>query len=110
MEIKNAVITKATLTTEEHGLLTARINLDYGNNEFQLFGGYVLYLPKSYTHHKLMSFAGHFIYRIMEVAGATKWSDLPGKTIRVKADFSRVEAIGHILNDDWFNPEKDLIK
>ena len=48
-EIKNAVIKKATITNDDHGLLSAWLDLDYGGSG-QGFGGYSLYLPKSFTH------------------------------------------------------------
>lgn len=108
IEIKNAIITEAQITNDDHGLLTAWIYLDYGGSG-QGFGGYALYLPKSYKHHRVnMGYAGHFIWRVMEIAGVAEWSKLQGKTIRVKCEHSKVHEIGHIIKDDWFNPSKDF--
>ncbi|MCK8211874.1 hypothetical protein LW979_17710, partial [Erwinia amylovora] len=81
--------------------------LDYGGSG-QGFGGYVLYLPKSYSHHELKSVAGHFIFRLLEVAGVDSCDKLKGRTIRVKCEHSKVHAIGHIVRDDWFNPSEDF--
>jgi hypothetical protein len=106
-EIKNAIITCAELSNDDHGVLTGWLHLDYGGSG-QGFGGYGLYLPKSFLHHKIESLAGHWIFRVLEIAGVSNWSDLPGKTIRVKATFGGVIEIGHIVKDDWFNPEKDF--
>lgn len=106
-DIKNAVIESVKLTSDDHGCLSAWLFLDYGGSG-QGFGGYALYLPKSYTHHKLQSVAGHFIWRCMEIAGVTEWSKLPGKTIRVRGDHGGIEAIGHIVKDDWFSPRNDF--
>lgn len=72
MEVKNAIITDARIDTGDRGLLTAWIQLDYGGSS-QGFGGYVLYLPKTYAHHDILSHAGHFIFRCMEVAGVESW-------------------------------------
>lgn len=112
MEIRNAIIKSATLTCDDHGLLSSWLQLDYGNSG-QGFGGYALYLPKSWKHHKMdSSFAGHWIWRCMEVAGVTSWDKLVGKTIRVRLDKPglsvMIEAIGHIVKDDWFCPREDF--
>lgn len=106
--IKNAIITKAVITGDDHGLLSAWLTLDYGDSSGQCFGGYALYLPKSFTHHSVESVAGHFIWRCMEVAGVTQWDQVVGKTIRVRSSHSKVEAIGHIIKDDWFIPAVDF--
>lgn len=105
---KNAIIKSATLSTEDHGLLTAWLTLDYGGSG-QGFGGHALYLPASYTHHDSQSnFAGHFIWRVLEIADVSEWSRLPGKTIRVRGDHSGIHSIGHIVKDDWFCPSDDF--
>jgi len=102
MEQKNAVITSARIEIER-GVLTMWLSLDYGTGSQQGFGGYALYLPKSYRHsNKQSNFAGHFIYRVLTIAGVKSFDDLVGKSIRVKADFDKVHAIGHIIKDEWY--------
>ena len=108
MEIKNTVIEDIKITNDDHGLLSAWLYLDYGDCGHQGFGGYALYLPKSFKHHNLLSHAGHWIFRVMEIAEVSEWSQLKGKTIRVKSERSKIHEIGHIVKDDWFNPEKDF--
>lgn len=106
--VSNAVIESAIIDIGDRGCLTAWLTLDYGGAG-QCFGGYALYLPKSWTHHeKNAGYAGHFLYRVMEIAGVDQWHKLPGKTIRVRKTWSKIEAIGHIVKDDWFDPDKDF--
>lgn len=107
IETKNAIIESARITADDRGFLDCWLTLDYGGSG-QGFGGYALYIPKSYAHHKLESVAGHYLFRVMEVAGVTEWDKLKGKTIRVRAEHSKVHAIGHIVRDDWFNPSEDF--
>lgn len=107
IETKNAIITSSEIMNADRSILEACLYLDY--EVFgQGFGGYALYLPKSYNQHELKSVAGHFIWRVMEVADVKKWSELAGKAIRVKASPFKVHAIGHIIKDDWFCPSDDF--
>jgi len=107
IEIRNAVIKSVSLSSDDHGCLSAWVSLEYSSGG-QGFGGYALYLPPSSANHKIQSVAGHFIFRVMEVAGVTNWDKVAGKTVRVEADRRKVHAIGHILNDDWFRPSVDF--
>jgi len=109
--IQNAIIVSAQIDDADRGLLTAWINVDYGSSQ-QGFGGYSLYLPKSCSHHKLLSPAGHFIWRCMQIAGVSDWSKLSGKAIRVSSERGgfggTINGIGHITKDDWFFPSEDF--
>ncbi len=108
METKNAIIESVKLTTEDLGCLSAWVYLDYGGSG-QGFGGYSLYLPKSFAHStNQKNYAGHFIYRVLEIAGVMNWENVKGKTIRVKSNDCGVEEIGHIVRNDWFNPKKEF--
>lgn len=106
MEIKNAIIERASLSIEEHGFLTCYLTLDYGGSG-QGFGGYVLALPRSSHNFRRETTGAWHIMRIMEIAGVNNWFDLVGKTIRAKATLTKVSAIGHIIKDDWFSPEEE---
>jgi hypothetical protein len=106
-EIKNAVITEASITINGKGILDCWLTLDYGGSG-QGFGGYALQLPKDWAHYSMLGPAGHFIYRVMEIAGVNDFDELTGKSIRVDSDNSKVYRIGHIVNDDWFDPKADF--
>lgn len=107
--ICNAVIENVSLSISDHGVLTGWIDLNYGGAG-QSFGGFGLYLPKDFKHHEIKSFAGHFIFRCIEIGGVEKWEHLKGKTIRVEKEgmLDPIKGIGHIVKEDWFYPEKDF--
>lgn len=107
VETKNAIIESVRLEKVE-GFLDAWLMLNYGTSACQGFGGYALYLPKDYRHHNISGVAGHFIWRVMEVADVEDWSKLVGRSIRVRGTRNKIEAIGHITKDDWFCPAKDF--
>lgn len=116
--VKNAIIEDVTIDMGDRNLLTVWLHLDYGDGLYQGFGGYSLYLSKAYRHHgecQQHNYAGHFIYRCMEIAGVENWKDIKGKSIRVESEgengfSSKIVAIGHICKDDWFNPSEDFNK
>lgn len=97
----NAIIVSARITTEDHGLLSAWLMLDFGSSG-QRFGGYNLFTPNNDIYPQ--NFAGLFIWRCLEIADVERWEDLVGKTIRVRRDDGRIHAIGHIVKDNWFDP------
>jgi hypothetical protein len=105
METRNAVITGVWIEADEFETLSAGISLDYGDSG-QIFGGNGLYTPKRGVGGK--NYAGHFLYRVLEIAGVSRWDELKGKTIRVIQDDAHVEAIGHIVKDVWFNMHEEF--
>jgi len=114
MTIQNAIISAAKITTGDHGFLDCWLTLDYGDGIFQGFGGWALYLPKPSKYYNIMSLAGHHIFRIMKITGVENWTNVVGKSIRVRGSGEilsfKIEAIGHIINDDWYCPTDDFAK
>jgi len=106
--IVNAVIKSAKMTNGDHGHLSVWLHLDYGGTG-QGFGGFALGHTGMKEYKKEGgNCAGWFINRCMAVAGVDDWDQLRGKTVRVETDAGRINAIGHIVNDDWFNPTEDF--
>ena len=106
IEIKNAKITDTTLGGSDHGIMSFHLYLDYGGSG-QGAGGYCLDTPihQGGTFIRRIGTAAgmSLVMEIMKITGVEKWEDLPGKVIRVKADQSKVYAIGHYLKDDWLD-------
>jgi hypothetical protein len=114
MREQNALIESASFDTERG--LSAWIHVKRQDGWNQGFGGYLLYTPSSWgrpgTPKKPQyNYAGHWIWRVLEIAGVSDWSKLPGRTIRIRDSGKYndpIEAIGHIIKDDWFCPREDF--
>ena len=106
-EIKNAKITSTLLGKEDPGPFTACLFLDYGGST-QVFDGYCLDKPKPDKVRERVGsdFGMEFIIRILETLEVEIWERLPGTYCRVVAEDCRVHAIGHIIKNRWFHPEK----
>jgi hypothetical protein len=109
IEIKNARITGTFLGVEDHGIFTTFLYLDYGGGR-QGFGGYTLDKPIPGDGYARVGRAAGitWLMRVLEVVGVESWEALPGKYVRVKADTTKVHAIGHMLKDEWFDPAEVL--
>ena len=97
-ETKNAKITSTMLGREDHGIPTCLLWLVYSDGSCQSFGGYDLRHP----NHQL------FIFKVLTIVGVSFVEDVVGKVIRVKIPGvfgGPIEAIGHAIEDRWFNPE-----
>jgi len=105
--IRNAVIKDTMLGIEDHGVFTASITLDYGGT-CQAFGGYCLGYPPTTEVDVPSDAASRFIQRVLEVAGVNEWEKLIGRPIRARSTHSHVEAIGHFMKEDWFDPKEEL--
>jgi len=106
-EIKNAIITSVDMDTERG--LTMWVHLDYGGSG-QGFGGYQLYSQTAWDDDNAnnKNYAGRFISRVMETVGTDSFQKLKGMSCRVKASHTGVDAIGHLLKENWFCPKDEL--
>ena len=108
MEAKNAKIDSTMLGREDHGIMTCMLFVNYGG-ACQGFGGYTLDgYDKGLEKRVGSAYGMEFIIRVLETVGVTRWEELPGKHLRVKADHGKIHSIGNIIEDKWFAPEPDL--
>ena len=113
-ETKNAIIKSTHLGVEDHGIMTAYLHLDYGGSS-QSFGGWALDEP---LHDKEKKFLGRrgtgvgmeFVMCILDTLKVGSWEKLPGTHCRVVADYGKVSKIGHIIEDQWFEPAELMRK
>lgn len=104
-EIKNAVIKGVKF---DNGYVLIGLMLDYGDSG-QGFGERLLYASEGWkAHNGGDKYARHFIWRCIEIAGVNARAKLAGRPIRVKVDHNGVKAIGHIIDDKWFDPEAEF--
>lgn len=109
MEIVNCQIESTMLGVEDHGIMSAWLYLK-GDGWGQGFGGWALDgKPFGDTHVRQPHAAcGAFVAGVLNALELTKWEDLPGKHVRIRREHSKVEAIGHIFKDKWFEPKEVL--
>jgi len=66
-----------------------------------------------YDHYVKESFSGHFIRRVLQIAGVGTTTQLEGKRIHVclkRPGYVEIAAIGSIEEDDWFDPSEEFKK
>jgi len=101
-EVENAIIKKAILKRCKNCFLEVALDLEFDGYPQGFGHGLTLYLSEGARRHEKKSIAGHVIWKILEVGGVEKWSDLEGKIVRVKRENSAtVEAVGHAVYDKW---------
>ena len=105
-ETENAIIEGTMLGIEDHGILTAFVNVK-GKGWGQGFGGF------SHDHGATKPI-GHaslatFVRGVLDALGVETWERLKGVTCRVRWNEGKwngsISAIGHIVEDKWFEPK-----
>lgn len=116
VEITNAVIESATLQYDRGIFLCGYLNLNFGGSGC-FFGGYVLGVKPG---HKAKAAGANetgilasWVNGVMTCADVEEYHKVRGRVVRVKreAGFNgKVIAIGHCVNDIWFEPEKEFAR
>lgn len=112
METRNVIIESTMLGYEDHGILTCWLTLSYGGSG-QGFGGYALDEPvfengdrSKFKGRVGTAYGMQFVVGVMKAVGAESWENLKGMHCRVECEHVKVHRIGHIIKDQWFNPEE----
>lgn len=109
-ELRNALVTKVDLSTQNHACLTLELTLE-GQGFGVIYGG--ISLGRGYVGAK--EFEGsakgnEYIMRVMDTVGSDSFTGMKGKYVRVAIKdgslCSICKIIGHIIEDKWFDPEK----
>lgn len=106
-KIENAKITFVDLSMADLGCLTLRLCLE-GEGWGCIYGGYSLGSGYVGADEFEGSAAGmESIMRIMDTVGCDTFNEMKGKYVRaaVKGWGDRVQIIGHITKDKWFDQE-----
>lgn len=107
-EIENAKITSTFLGREDHGIMTAYVNVQYDTASHQGFGGYALDKPvgeKGVFRERQGVRAGmEFVVGVLGAVGVDSWEELKGKHVRIDHDWSKIYRVGHIIENKWFDP------
>jgi hypothetical protein len=107
---RNAKITRTMLGTEDHGIMTFFLHLEYDGGG-QGFGGYGMDEPVKDENGKFLrrrgtAFGCDAILRVLETLEIENWEDLPGTPCRARAEHTKVHAIGHYLKEKWLSLEE----
>src|SRR5213594_3604403 len=89
-------IERTMLGTEDHGIFTFMIQLDFGGTG-QGFGGYALDQPKgraqNYKGRHGTAFGMEAIIKLLDAVGVESWEDLKGKEVWAYGDKDGLDGI-----------------
>jgi hypothetical protein len=94
----NAIILNPRIFIEDHGLWTSYLMLHHERGH-QGYGGYNLGFPGSMFL---------WVSGVCSLVGVDDWADLRGRHIRIKQSDCGITAIGHYLDDRWFDFKQAL--
>lgn len=101
--IINAKIARTMLGVEDHGIMTFMLFVEWPNAGCG-FGGYAL--DRHNPDTKKRNGKGHAYQAIREILstlGVESWEKLTGTLIRIEDSGGRINKIGHIIEDRWFD-------
>ena len=104
--IENVVIEGVMLGFEDHNIMTCMVHVK-GNERNQGFGGYPLGKYDKLLERQVGTAYGmEWLMRLMNAIGAREFKEMKGMYVRIEADEYKIFQIGHIVKEQWFNPEE----
>ena len=104
--IENVVIEGVMLGFEDHNIMTCMVHVK-GDMLNQGFGGYALdTYDKQFKRRVGTAYGMEWLIRLMNTVGAREFKELKGMYVRIEADEYHIYQIGHIVKEQWFNPEE----
>lgn len=98
-EIRNAIITRARLGFQDHGIFTCELTVTYG-------GGGTQGVPAlSLERH-----ASAYLKMLFNVLKVDSWDDVRDQHVRVKLQDGVITHLGHFLNESWFDVKQVTVK
>lgn len=77
------------------------------DNAVQGFGGYALDIYDESKKSRVGTAYGmEWIISLMKVLDVKKFEDIKDQYIRIDSSHRKIYRIGHIVKDQWFDPEK----
>lgn len=92
VDIRNAIITRARLGFQDHGIFTCEITVTYGGGETQ--GVPALSLERD---------ASSYLKQLFNVLKVDDWERIRNQAVRVRTNDGIITHLGHFLNDAWFD-------
>lgn len=110
MKTENAVIADTFVGYEDHGIFTAYIQLR-GSGWGQSFGGYSLDTYDEAEKKRVSTaLAGDWITSVLNTLKLPNWERVKGQAVRIQSDGTKIVAIGHLIDNLWFDPAELLEK
>lgn len=104
-EIRNGRVKETFLGREDHGMFIFCLTLDYGPAT-QGFGLFQLDAwNEQRGRREGTRFGMESIIGVLETLGVESWEDLCGTPVRARLEDGIIRAIGHYLEDRWFDNE-----
>ena len=91
-EVRNARIVETFLGVEDHGLMIAQLEMDYGGSR-QAYQRIIA--------SRVEAESVRILWDILTAVGVSSWEELRGTYCRVRIEDGLIRQIGHVIEDRW---------